>query len=211
MKGFREIVLILGLACVSVAARAQEAPPAAPVSPAAAPEQPGLWLSVGGTSTTLRGDCQEDCVAHGTGAYIQTGSVKGILGYRVNPHMDAGIEVSWVPTDTQAGETVRSTFLLATSQFRPWPSRGLFLNAGMGMAWVRNFSFDSPDPIPDVTSKALGLTYGVGWDFRQSKRLGFQIFAAQHMAAMGDFQTAGTLIENVVVNYWSVGGAIVIR
>lgn len=211
MKGYREIVLIVGFACVSVTARAQEAPPVAPVGPAAATEQTGLWLSVGGTSTTLRGDCQEDCVVHGTGGYIHTGGVKAILGYRVNRHMDAGIEVSWVPNETEAGENVRSTFLLASSQFKPWASRGLFVNAGMGMAWVRNFSFDGPDAILDNTSKALGLTYGVGWDFRRSKRLGLQIFAAQHMAAMGDFQTGGVTAENVVVNYWSVGGAIVIR
>jgi hypothetical protein len=31
------------------------------------------------------------------------------------------------------------------------------------------------------------------------------------MAAMGDFQSAGVVIENVVANFWSIGGAIVIR
>lgn len=60
-------------------------------------------------------------------------------------------------------------------------------------------------------SKGLGLTYGVGWTVRHTNRLGVQVFGAQHVVALGDFQTGGTTIENVVGNYWSVGAALVIR
>ena len=169
-----------------------------------------MVIVLGGTSTTLRGDCQEDCVAHGKGAYLHTGSVKGFVGYRVNRQLDGGAEVSWVPTTDKAGEDIRSTFILGTVQFRPLASRGLFLNGGMGMAFLRDFAFAGTDA-PPVTSKALALTYGIGWTFRQSERLGFQIFGAQHMAAVGDFESGGITVENVVGNFWSVGAAIVIR
>jgi hypothetical protein len=170
-----------------------------------------LWITVGGAATTLRGDCQEDCIAHGTGSYLHTGRIFGTVGFRVNPQMDAGIEVSWVPVTTAAGDDTRSTFLMAAAQFKPWASRGLFLNAGMGMAFIRNFGLEGPETVPPLTSRALGLTYGIGWTFRQTKRFGFQILGTQHLAALGDFETAGVRLENVMINYWSIGGAIVIR
>ena len=66
-----------------------------------------MWIVAGGTTTTLRGDCQEDCVAHGTGAYLHTGSFLAVVGFRVNPHMDAGVEVSWVPATSVAGDDIR--------------------------------------------------------------------------------------------------------
>ena len=169
------------------------------------------WIVIGATSTTLRGDCQEDCVVHGRGAYLHTGSILAIVGFRVNPQMNAGVEVSWVPATSEAGDDVRSTFLLAAAQFRPWRTRGFFLNAGMGMAFVRNFVFDGTGTLPPITSKALGLSYGAGWTFRQAHRVGLQVFGTQHMAALGDFQTGGVTAENVIGNYWSLGTAVVIR
>ena len=208
--------LLLALAwawAAPMAADAQTTAPAAQAAqaPAAADDPSKLWIVAGGTAMTLRGDCQEDCPAHGTGSYLHTYSVQGIGGFRVNPHMDAGIEVSWVPFTTKAGDETRATFLLATSQFKPWATRGLFLNAGMGMAFIRNFGFTDNGSVDPITSKALGLTYGIGWTFNHTGRVGFQVFGAQHMAAMGDFESAGVVIENVVANFWSIGGAIVIR
>jgi hypothetical protein len=38
-----------------------------------------------------------------------------------------------------------------------------------------------------------------------------QIFGAQHVAAIGDFEHAGVTINDVMANFWSLGGAIVIR
>jgi hypothetical protein len=116
-----------------------------------------------------------------------------------------------VPATSKAGEDVRSTFLLATGQFRPLASRGFFLRGGMGMAFIRNFAFDPSGEVPPITSKALGLTYGAGWAFRRTSRLGMELFATQHVAALGDFETGGVVNENVVANYWSLGAAIVIR
>jgi hypothetical protein len=168
---------------------------------------------VGGASTTLRGDCQEGCVAHGTGAYLHTGSLMGTVGIRVNSQMNAGVEVSWVPATSEAGgDDIRSTFLLAVAQFRPWQTRGFFLTAGMGMAFIRNFVYDGSGTLPPITSKALGLTYGAGWTFRQTNRVGLQMFGAQHVAALGDFELAGGVTaQDVMANFWSVGAAIVIR
>ena len=201
-------VVVFVFACFApAAASAQTAAPAAGVMP----DQSRTWIVVGGTSTTLRGDCQEDCVAHGTGAYLHAGSLLAIVGLQVNRQMDAGVEVSWVPATSQIGDDIRTTFLLAVAQFRPWQSRGFFLKAGMGMAFVRNFVYDGTGTLPPITSKALGLTYGAGWTFQQTRRLGVQLFGAQHVAALGDFQPGGVTVENVVGNFWSIGAALVIR
>ena len=212
-RRFGTAALVIALACVTpIIAAAQDAPAAPAAAAATMSDQSKMWLVLGGTSTTLRGDCQEDCVAHGTGAYLNTGSVLGIVGFRLNEQMDVGAEISWVPATSQAGVDIRSTFLLAAAQFRPWKSRGFFLRAGFGTAFIRNFVFDETGTVPPVTQNALALNYGAGWTFRQRERVGLQIFGAQHMAALGDFQTGnGVTAENVIANYWSVGAGIVIR
>ena len=79
------------------------------------------------------------------------------------------------------------------------------------MAFVRNFVYDGTGTLPPITSKALGLSYAAGWTFRRDERVGFQVFGAQHVAALGDFQTGGVTATDVIANFWSVGAAIVIR
>jgi len=211
---------LVALACLTpVPAGAQAASSASPsasqsagADTATAADRSRMWIVVGGTTTTLRGDCQEGCPAHGTGAYLHTGSVLAVGGVRVNPQVDAGLEMSWVPSETKDGQDFRATFLLATGQFRPFTSHGFFLRGGMGMVFVRNFVLgESEEVMPAITSKALGLTYGAGWGFARRSRVGFELFGAQHVAALGDFQAGGVNNENVLANFWSLGAAIVIR
>jgi hypothetical protein len=203
---------LVALACLTPAlAAAQSAQAAATPTSESGADQARMWIVIGGTWTTIRGDCQEPCPAHGTGAYLHAGSVLGVAGVRVNPRVDAGLEVSWVPATTKDGQDFRTTFLLATGQFRPFAANGFFLRGGMGMVFTRNFVFDATGELPPITSKALGLTYGAGWAFQRSSRVGFELFAAQHVSALGDFQTGGVNNENVVGNFWSVGAALVFR
>ena len=63
-----------------------------------------------------------------------------------------------------------------------------------------------------VLSKFVrSILIGGGWVFRPTSRVGFQVFAAQHAAAMGDIQRADGLVPDVIGNFWSLGAAIVIR
>ena len=100
---------------------------------------------------------------------------------------------------------------MGAAQYTPWPTRGFFLKAAVGMAFVRNFPYDGSGTLPPATSKGLGFSYAAGWTFRQQARVGVQVFGAQHVAALGDFTTGNTTINDVIGNYWSVGAAIVIR
>jgi hypothetical protein len=63
----------------------------------------------------------------------------------------------------------------------------------------------------DVGGEALSVVIGTGWAFRPARRVGFQVFGAQHVAALGDLQTPDEDVEDVVGNFWSLGIAIVIR
>ena len=174
------------------------------LSAAQAPES-RLWIVAGSASASVRGDCQtceEDYpYRHGPG-------ILGNAGYRVNPRMDVGAEIFWVPIDTEAGQ-LRATHFDAVAQFRPWSSKGFFLKGGAGMAFIRNWidtlSGDS------INSKALSVVIGGGWAFRVEKRVGFQLFASQHAGALGDLKTGDSDVPDVMGNYWSFGAAIVFR
>jgi hypothetical protein len=202
--------VLIGGALAAWLAPALAAAQSAPGAPRAitADEHTGaskLWLTAGSASATVRSDCQtceEDF------PYRHAASVLANAGYRVNHRMDVGAEVFWVPVDTEHGQ-VRATHIDAVAQFRPWASQGFFLKGGAGMAFVRNW-VDAIGP-DAINSKALSVVIGAGWAFRPGRRLGLQVFGSQHMAAMGDLQTPGDTVPDVVGNFWSVGAAIVIR
>jgi hypothetical protein len=164
------------------------------------------WIVVGGGSTTLLGDCT-DCPAD---TYIHDGGVLAIVGTPLTPRTDIGAELFWVPSSSAAGEPINTTYVMGTFQFRPWGSSGFFVRLSSGMAFVRNWVVDT-DTSTSFTSKAFALEVGGGWEWRFSRRLGTQVFGSQHVAALGDLQGATQRVENVMGNFWSVGGGIVIR
>ena len=164
------------------------------------------WIVVGGSSTTLLGDCT-DCPAD---TYVHDGGVLGIVGTPLTPRTDVGAQVFWVPTSSAAGDPINTTYVMGTFQFRPWGGSGFFVRLSSGMAFVRNWVVDT-DTSTSFTSKAFALEIGGGWEWRFSRRFGTQVFGSQHVAALGDLQGATQRVENVMGNFWSVGGGIVIR
>jgi hypothetical protein len=164
------------------------------------------WIVVGGSSTTLLGDCT-DCPAD---TYVHDGGVLGIVGTPLTPRTDVGAQVFWVPTSSAAGDPINTTYVMGTFQFRPWGSSGFFVRISSGMAFVRNWVVDT-NTETSFTSKAFALEIGGGWEWRFARHFGTQVFGSQHVAALGDLETATTRVENVMGNFWSVGGGIVIR
>ena len=199
VRGLCLVALAPALAFAQAAAQAPSSQPA-PTSGAS-----NLWLVAGGAFATMRGDCQtceEDYPYHHAGGVLVD------VGYRVNPRMDVGIEVFWMPIDTSQGR-VKTTHLDAVAQFRPWSSKGFFVKGGAGMAFVRNWvEVLGPDAFSE---KALSVVIGAGWVFRPAARLGLQVFGTQNALALGDFQGNEGEIPDVMGNRWSIGAAIVIR
>lgn len=128
--------------------------------------------------------------------------------------MDAGVELFYVGIKINDEKPIRTSFILGVVQMRPWVEHGFFLKAGMGIAIAGNglANPNFPELALPYTTNALGITYGIGWELKINKRWGLQAQAEHHVAALGEVHTvAGEVIRNVVGNYWSVGGAIVIR
>ncbi len=190
---------------------------AGPAAGQAEPDEPetqaesatsNLWAVVGASQITARGDCTF-CEVLGIEARItHTWGLLGNIGVRVNPKTDVGAEVAWTPATTRDGSPFRATFLLGVVQFRPWASQGFFVKGGMGMAFTRNFLAEAEG---SLNQKALSVAFGGGWAFRRDERFGFQVHGTLHAAALGDFVTSEVVLENVIGNFWSLGGAIVIR
>ena len=204
MKAFHIFVAIVWFIPALFAQDAQPGPP--PLGQSTQPAPPSrLWIVAGGASGTLRGHCQ-DCgqdfpFRHG-------GALVGNAGYRVNSRMDVGADVFWMQWKNESGR-IRATAINGIAQFRPWESKGFFVKGGAGMAFVRNW-VQTIGPNPD-DSKALAVVIGGGWEFNPKGRLGLQLFATQHVGALGDLQTVNGPVADVTGNFWSLGAAIVIR
>jgi hypothetical protein len=176
-----------------------------PAVSAAQSEPSRLWLAAGGASATVRGDCQ---TCEEEYPYRHGGGIVANAGYRVNPRMNVGAEVFWMPIETESGQ-LRTTHVDAVAQFRPWRSKGFFVKGGAGMAFIRNW-VDTLGPNA-INSKALSVVVGGGWLFRPEKRVGVELFASQHAGALGDLQTSTGDVPDVMGNYWSIGAALVFR
>ena len=194
MKIFQVLVVLVSL--IPVSALAQSAQPAPPSR---------LWIVAGGASGTLRGFCQ-DCLQDFP--FRHGGALVGNAGYRVNSRVDVGADLYWIQWHNESGH-IRATAINAVAQFRPWESKGFFVKGGAGMAFVRNW-VQTLGPNPD-DQKALAVVFGSGWEFNPKGRLGLQLFATQHVGALGDLQTANGAVSDVAANFWSLGGALVIR
>ena len=202
--------LLLLLRFIATAAAAQQAPaPAAPPAPTTEGTRP--WVVIGGGYTSVLGDCP-DCTAEPN--YRSAGSFLANIGVSLNSRADIGGELMWVPSTTASGETIRTTYVMAVGQFRFWKNSGFFVKGGAGIAFVRNWVVDlsgGSNTAPPFTSKALSVGIGAGYEWRLHPRFGVQVFGSQHVAALGDLEANQTRIENVVGNFWTVGGAIVFR
>lgn len=179
---------------------AQPAPSGAGATP-----QSGLWGVVGGAVTAVRRGCQT-CDERMPSRH--TGSLIVDAGYRIDRRTVVGAEVAWVPVSTASARR-STTHIDAIARFRPWATRGFFVKGGAGMAFVRN-ALEGVEERPAI-SKALSLVVGAGWTLRPDRRVAYELFGTQHAAALGDLQTSGGQVNDVLTNFWSAGVAIVVH
>ena len=198
IRVWASLIFLTSIVPASAAGQTAQPPPEAETSKVA--------FVAGGAFTAGRGACQ---TCEESFPYRQTGSVFGAVRYRPNARMDVGGEILWVPMTSTAGDHIRTTHLDAVAQFRRWATKGFFLKGGAGIAFVRNW-VDVPGA-QRVSSKALSVEIGGGWAFRRTSRLGVEMFATQHAAALGDITTSSADIQDVIGNFWSLGIAVVIR
>jgi len=167
------------------------------------------FFVLGATSTSILTDC-EACDEE-TARYLHTGSLLVDAGAPINRRIDLGGEFLWVKSQTEGEDRVRVNFVMAAAQFRPWQTKGFFVKGSMGMAFVRNWILSVDGAETGFRSKALAVGLSAGWEVRASRHVGFELIGSQHVAALGDIELSDRTLENVMGNFWSVGGGIVIR
>jgi hypothetical protein len=165
------------------------------------------WIVVSGGSTTMLGDCDQ-CENEN---YLHGGHARITAGASIKERTDLGAQVLWVPQTLTTGDKIKVIFVMGGAQFRPWKSKGFFLTAESGMAFLRNWLDVFEPQNPPIRSKAFALGIGAGWEWRTRTHFGLQISGSHDVAALGDLQTSITTAQNVVGNFWSVGAGIVIR
>jgi hypothetical protein len=196
---------VLALTCLIPARGFAQTSSVAPTAQSTTWTKP--WFAVGVLSTSSLGDCT-DCESV---PYRHTGSLLANAGWSLNRRTDVGAELVWVASKTTGTDRIRVTFLMSSLQFRPWTSRGFFLKAGAGMAFVHNWVLTHDGEDDAFRSKAFALHLGAGWEWRIGPHWGAQVLGAHHVGALGDLETSERTVENVMGNFWSVGAAIVIR
>lgn len=216
-RSFRPVAIIAAFAFVLarpavVEAQTVSSTPAAQ-GPLPAPPAPGsrVWIVAGAGFSLARAGC---ATCDRAGVLNRSRSLLLDAGVRINPKVDAGIELHWVSSRVESEAPVRTTFILALAQLRPWHQRGFFMRVGMGIGFAGNGLYNPIENTlaPPYTTNALGLTYGAGWVFSPYHRIAFQTHATHHVAALGELtSTTGTVVKNVVGNYWTIGTAVVIR
>jgi hypothetical protein len=167
-----------------------------------------LWIVGGAGAMSFLADCEEcgdpEDYRHSYGLLVTAGRA-------ITRRLDFGAEFMWTPGETAGGDPVRTSFLLAATQFRPWQSQGFFVKGGIGIAFIKNRVTIPGQDSGEFITKSLAVAIGGGWEWRLRGRVGAEVYASQHVAAAGDILTSAGTANNVMVNFWSVGGAIVIR
>jgi hypothetical protein len=198
-------------------ADAQTAPAPVPVTLTQARPIGSKWWIVGGGGFSMARAACASATCTRAGVFTNTKGLFFDIGGRVNPRVDAGVEVLFVTArlgQDVNSDPIRTTFIVGIAQFRPWVERGLYLRAGMGVGFAGNgiINPNGPKLKPPYTTSALGVTYGIGWIFRRERRWTVQANFSHHIAALGELTPeSGDPIKNVVGNYWTSGAAIVFR
>lgn len=213
------VIALAVLAFMPAAVEAQTAPEPEAKNPATqAPErqtnpskQSKWWIVGGGGFAMVRAGC---ATCSRTGVFTNSKGFFLDMGGRVNPRVDAGVEMTFVRGRVAGDDPILTTFIMGLAQFRPSMQRGLYLRAGMGVGFAGHgiSSPFGPALAPPYSTNAMGVSYGIGWIFRRERRVTVQAAFSQHVAALGQVTLAGgETLKNVVGNYWTSGLAIVIR
>ncbi len=102
------------------------------------------------------------------------------LGGHVNRKVFVGFESNgW--TNSEAGVDQTLGFYGGVVQFYPNPEQGFYLKGGLGLAL-----YSETDGIDEINSSALGLSAGLGYDFRVGKNFSLTPYANFLMSTKGE-------------------------
>lgn len=85
----------------------------------------------------------------------------------------------------------------------------VFLRIGFGMAGARVRILEGEGSL--TVRRGVGLSFGMGYDIRLSRRLSLTPEAAWRLLAVGDYPVQGVAYRNVSLNTWFLGAALTIH
>jgi hypothetical protein len=167
----------------------------------------GWWVGGGGGYLAGRAACSncETDPPFGDGSAVV---VQG--GVRVGERLQIGGEL-FTTTREMSGASLRDTHLLGIFQFRPFTRFGFFLKGGYGMALVKDVIPITENTQFSARTWGMGVMYGAGWIFGQSKRVSVAPTAATYVTTVGDVRGVQRTAQNVVINGWFAGAVVMFR
>ena len=202
MSGRHRVIWLVStlLAALTIRAAAQE------------PHRSGFWLETGSGPGAVRiacSGCPDVTTAGGSSGYLRLGGVlspKVLLGVETfgftNQHFAfAGQPGSVIAEDASLGAVVL---------WYPWRG-GVFLKGGLGLA--RGTFTVAPDsgPVLHTTGTGVGLTLGLGFDLRLSRRFALTLNSADCITAIGDVVLPGTRVDDVIATMYQLTLGFTIR
>jgi hypothetical protein len=176
-------------------------------TPAAQSKDIGWWVGAGGGYLAGRASCSncETDPPFGDGSAVL---VQG--GVRAGERLHIGGEL-FTTTREMNGASLRDTHLLGIFQFRPFTRFGFFLKGGYGMALVKDVIPVTANTQFSARTWGMGVMYGAGWIFGQSKRVSVAPTAATYVTTVGDVRGVERTAQNVVINGWFAGAVVMFR
>jgi len=167
----------------------------------------GWWIGGGGGYLAGRAACSncESDPPYGDGSALV---IQG--GVRLGDRLQVGGEL--FSTDrTVNGTSLRNTHMLGIFQFRPFARLGFFLKGGYGMALVKDVIPVTENTQFSARTWGMGVMYGAGWIFGQSKRVAVAPTVATYVTTVGDVRGVQGTAQNVVINGWFAGALVMFR
>lgn len=198
-QGGEQTVTRLGFCILCVAAFATPALAQRPPRP----HRSGLWAEFGvgpGLARVACAGCNDVVSSHGATGYIRFGGT-------ASDHVLIGFEVFRL---AQGHESTRAETATAAVVALWFPGRsGLFLKSGVGAAWGQ---FTVPGAGADTSRGAgIGLTFGLGWDFRVSRQVAVTTNFAAYVTALGDVVEPGRRVDDVIATLYQAAIGLTFR
>ncbi|MFN2317758.1 MAG: hypothetical protein ABR551_11990 [Gemmatimonadales bacterium] len=165
----------------------------------------GFWMAGGGGIGHTTSDCEQCNVEQQeTGSYLSMA-----LGGTVGRNVLVGAEMnSWHRGLEDGDESLLGVFTVV--QWYPWDAQGLHLRTGVGWSYARS-GFEIGEVTGTTDKLGLGLRFGAGWDFRVRRMLSISPFLGIHVAALGDTESRGGTLRNLLSASRQVGVGVTIH
>ncbi len=165
----------------------------------------GFWMVGGGGLGHTTADCDQcDVRQQESGSYLSLA-----LGGTVGRNVLVGAEMnSWYRGLEDGDEALLGVFTVV--QWYPWSARGFHLRTGAGWSYARS-GFEVADVTGTTDKLGLGLRFGAGWDFRVRRMLSISPFLGIHIAALGDTESRGGTLRNLLSASRQVGVGVTVH